>query len=50
MTELTRMSAAALAEALRSGETTSVEVTRAHLDRIVAQQREQHPLTSAERS
>ena len=31
---LTRSTAAELAEALASGETTSVEITRAHLDRI----------------
>ena len=34
MTELTRMTAAALAETLASGEVSSVEVTKAHLDRI----------------
>jgi aspartyl-tRNA(Asn)/glutamyl-tRNA(Gln) amidotransferase subunit A len=36
MTDLTRMSAAALAEKLQSGEVSSVEATRAHLDRIAA--------------
>jgi aspartyl-tRNA(Asn)/glutamyl-tRNA(Gln) amidotransferase subunit A len=36
MTDLTRMDAAALAAAVASGETTAVEVTRAHLDRISA--------------
>jgi aspartyl-tRNA(Asn)/glutamyl-tRNA(Gln) amidotransferase subunit A len=36
MTDWTRRSAAALADALAAGETTSVEVTRAHLDRIAA--------------
>ncbi|NCT90645.1 Asp-tRNA(Asn)/Glu-tRNA(Gln) amidotransferase subunit GatA [Cellulomonas sp. APG4] len=34
--ELTRLSAAELAEALRAGRVTSVEVTQAHLDRIAA--------------
>jgi len=34
MTDLTRRTAAELAEALTAGETTSVEITRAHLDRI----------------
>ncbi len=34
MTDLTRLSAAALAQALRAGDVTSVEATRAHLDRI----------------
>ncbi|MBA2574002.1 MAG: Asp-tRNA(Asn)/Glu-tRNA(Gln) amidotransferase GatCAB subunit A, partial [Nocardioidaceae bacterium] len=34
MTDLTRLSAVALAESLRTGEVTSVEATRAHLDRI----------------
>jgi aspartyl-tRNA(Asn)/glutamyl-tRNA(Gln) amidotransferase subunit A len=34
MTELTRRTAAERAEALASGETTSVELTQAHLDRI----------------
>jgi aspartyl-tRNA(Asn)/glutamyl-tRNA(Gln) amidotransferase subunit A len=34
--ELTRMTAAQLAAAIASGETSSVEVTQAHLDRIVA--------------
>lgn len=36
MTELTNMTAAVLAEKLASGEVTSVEATRAHLDRIAA--------------
>jgi aspartyl-tRNA(Asn)/glutamyl-tRNA(Gln) amidotransferase subunit A len=36
MTDLTRLSAAALAEKLRAGEVSSVEVTQAHLDRIAA--------------
>ncbi|GEL95534.1 Asp-tRNA(Asn)/Glu-tRNA(Gln) amidotransferase subunit GatA [Cellulomonas composti] len=36
MSDLTRLSAAALAERLRSGEVSSVEATRAHLDRIAA--------------
>ncbi len=36
MSDLTRMSAAALAAALRGGDVSSVEVTRAHLDRIQA--------------
>ena len=36
MSDLTRMSAAELAAAISSGETSSVEVTRAHLDRIEA--------------
>ena len=35
-TDLTRRGAAALAEALAAGETTSVELTRAHLERIDA--------------
>jgi aspartyl-tRNA(Asn)/glutamyl-tRNA(Gln) amidotransferase subunit A len=34
--DLTRMTAAELAAALASGETTSVEITQAHLDRIAA--------------
>ncbi|MFC4000567.1 Asp-tRNA(Asn)/Glu-tRNA(Gln) amidotransferase subunit GatA [Prauserella oleivorans] len=34
MTDLTRLSAAELAEKIHSGEVTSVEVTQAHLDRI----------------
>jgi hypothetical protein len=34
--DLTRRTAAELAEALASGETTSVEITQAHLDRIAA--------------
>jgi aspartyl-tRNA(Asn)/glutamyl-tRNA(Gln) amidotransferase subunit A len=34
MTELTRRSAAEIVQALAAGETTSVEVTQAHLDRI----------------
>ncbi|WP_436699329.1 Asp-tRNA(Asn)/Glu-tRNA(Gln) amidotransferase subunit GatA [Nocardioides sp. BYT-33-1] len=36
MSELIRSTAAELAEALAAGETTSVEITRAHLDRIAA--------------
>ncbi|MGI8577189.1 MAG: Asp-tRNA(Asn)/Glu-tRNA(Gln) amidotransferase subunit GatA [Nocardioidaceae bacterium] len=36
MSDLTRLSAAALADALRAGDTTSVEVTQACLDRIAA--------------
>jgi aspartyl-tRNA(Asn)/glutamyl-tRNA(Gln) amidotransferase subunit A len=36
MTDLTRMDATALAPAVASGETSAVEVTRAHLDRIAA--------------
>ncbi len=36
MTELIRMTAAAQADALAAGETTSVELTQAHLDRIAA--------------
>jgi aspartyl-tRNA(Asn)/glutamyl-tRNA(Gln) amidotransferase subunit A len=36
MTDLTRLSAAELAAAIASGETTSVEVTEAHLERISA--------------
>ncbi|GAB2836060.1 Asp-tRNA(Asn)/Glu-tRNA(Gln) amidotransferase subunit GatA [Microbacterium insulae] len=36
MTELTNLTAAVLAEKLASGEVTSVEATRAHLDRIAA--------------
>lgn len=36
MSELIRSTAAQLAEALAAGETTSVEVTQAHLDRIAA--------------
>jgi aspartyl-tRNA(Asn)/glutamyl-tRNA(Gln) amidotransferase subunit A len=36
VSDLTRLSASDLASALASGETTSVEVTRAHLDRIRA--------------
>ena len=36
MSELTRLSAAALAERLTSGDVSSVEATRAHLDRIAA--------------
>ncbi|ROR72016.1 Asp-tRNA(Asn)/Glu-tRNA(Gln) amidotransferase subunit GatA [Bogoriella caseilytica] len=35
-TELTRLSAAELAERLRAGDVSSTEATRAHLDRIVA--------------
>ena len=36
MTDLTRLSAAALSDKLASGEVSSVEATRAHLDRIAA--------------
>jgi aspartyl-tRNA(Asn)/glutamyl-tRNA(Gln) amidotransferase subunit A len=36
MTDLTRLSAARLAETLAAGEASSVEATRAHLDRIAA--------------
>jgi aspartyl-tRNA(Asn)/glutamyl-tRNA(Gln) amidotransferase subunit A len=36
MTDLTRISAAALSEKLQSGEVSSVEATQAHLDRIAA--------------
>lgn len=36
MSDLTRLSAAALAERLTAGEVSSVEATRAHLDRIAA--------------
>ena len=36
MTDLTRMTAAALGAAIASGETSAVDVTRAHLDRIEA--------------
>jgi aspartyl-tRNA(Asn)/glutamyl-tRNA(Gln) amidotransferase subunit A len=36
MTDLTRSTAAALADALAAGDTTSVELTQAHLDRIAA--------------
>lgn len=36
MSDLTRMTAAELAEALAAGETTSVAITQAHLDRIAA--------------
>ncbi|MCW4384810.1 Asp-tRNA(Asn)/Glu-tRNA(Gln) amidotransferase subunit GatA [Salinibacterium sp. SYSU T00001] len=36
MTDLTRLTAAALSEKLASGEVSSVEATRAHLDRIAA--------------
>ena len=36
MTDLTRLSAAALADSLGSGEVSSVEATQAHLDRIAA--------------
>ena len=34
--DLTRISAAALADRLQAGEVSSVEATRAHLDRIAA--------------
>jgi aspartyl-tRNA(Asn)/glutamyl-tRNA(Gln) amidotransferase subunit A len=40
--DLTRRTAADLADALASGETSSVEVTRAHLDRIAAVDAEVH--------
>jgi aspartyl-tRNA(Asn)/glutamyl-tRNA(Gln) amidotransferase subunit A len=40
--DLTRRTAAELADALASGETSSVEVTRAHLDRIAAVDAEVH--------
>ena len=36
MTDLTRLTAAALAEKLAAGEVSSVEATQAHLDRIDA--------------
>jgi aspartyl-tRNA(Asn)/glutamyl-tRNA(Gln) amidotransferase subunit A len=36
MGDLTRMTALALAEAMRRGETSSVEITQAHLDRIAS--------------
>ena len=36
MTDLTRLTAAELASSLASGEISSVEATRAHLDRIAA--------------
>ncbi len=36
MSDLTKLSAAALSDALRAGEVSSVEATRAHLDRIAA--------------
>jgi aspartyl-tRNA(Asn)/glutamyl-tRNA(Gln) amidotransferase subunit A len=36
VSDLTRLSASALSEALASGDTTSVEVTQAHLDRIAS--------------
>ena len=39
---LVRRTAAELAEALAAGETTSVEVTRAHLDRIAEVDRAVH--------
>ncbi|MSW43383.1 MAG: Asp-tRNA(Asn)/Glu-tRNA(Gln) amidotransferase GatCAB subunit A, partial [Actinobacteria bacterium] len=35
-TDLTRQTAAVLADAIRTGEATAVEVTQAHLDRIAA--------------
>ncbi len=40
--DLTRLSAAELSEALKNGETTSVELTQAHLDRIAAVDGELH--------
>ena len=36
MSDVTRMTAAALAEAIHNGETSAVDVTQAHLDRIAA--------------
>lgn len=42
MTDLTKLSAAALAEKLTAGEVSSVEATRAHLDRIAAVDGEIH--------
>src|SRR5512143_1229995 len=42
MSDLTRASAAELAEALAAGETSSVELTQAHLDRIAAVDGEVH--------
>lgn len=42
MSDLTRLSAADLASALAAGETTSVEATRAHLERIAAVDTEVH--------
>ncbi|MCK0118014.1 aspartyl/glutamyl-tRNA(Asn/Gln) amidotransferase subunit A [Isoptericola sp. CG 20/1183] len=42
MTDLTRLSASAVAEKLRAGEVTSVEVTQAYLDRIAAVEPEIH--------
>ncbi|MFT4029799.1 MAG: amidase, partial [Protaetiibacter sp.] len=42
MSELTRLSAAELSALLDNGETSSVEVTRAHLDRIAAVDGEVH--------
>jgi aspartyl-tRNA(Asn)/glutamyl-tRNA(Gln) amidotransferase subunit A len=42
MTDLTRLSASALAEKLTTGEVSSVEATRAHLDRISAVDQDVH--------
>ncbi|MCA5894776.1 Asp-tRNA(Asn)/Glu-tRNA(Gln) amidotransferase subunit GatA [Isoptericola sp. NEAU-Y5] len=42
MTDLTRLSAARLAETLAAGEASSVEATRAHLDRIAAVEGDVH--------
>jgi aspartyl-tRNA(Asn)/glutamyl-tRNA(Gln) amidotransferase subunit A len=42
MTDLTRRTAIELGQALAAGETTSVEITRAHLDRIAAVDGEVH--------
>ncbi|MGH3356090.1 MAG: Asp-tRNA(Asn)/Glu-tRNA(Gln) amidotransferase subunit GatA [Nocardioidaceae bacterium] len=44
MSDLVRMTAAELAESLQRGETTSVEITQAHLDRIEAVDGEVHAL------
>ncbi|MEP6666359.1 MAG: Asp-tRNA(Asn)/Glu-tRNA(Gln) amidotransferase subunit GatA [Nocardioidaceae bacterium] len=44
MSDLTRLTAAELADALRAGDVTSVEVTRAHLDRIHAVDEAVHAL------
>ena len=40
MTDLTRMTAAQLANAIKTGETSAVEVATAHLDRIEAGEHE----------
>ncbi|AZI58487.1 Asp-tRNA(Asn)/Glu-tRNA(Gln) amidotransferase subunit GatA [Nakamurella antarctica] len=42
MSDLTRMTAASLAAAISQGETTAVEVTQAHLDRIAAVDEDVH--------